>query len=292
MREGNGNDGFVMNDVEECAGIHLRADYCSEHEWGIKSIRQKFGIDDTRLGIDKRRISTSGNVYLVEFKTQNTKCAFLTNYLIYLPNSFERGEGTWNDLKTFINPHRWFNTEHNEQSEGVAGAWNENNFLVVVKGTENIDKLKEVYEAFQTNDVAIFLGGGSGPFMNAGLSISIISQLPSEIAKDMMDIDMMKINLDKAAKKTGIHKKLEKAGLKYYALSPSWNDPETPSDGIKFWLNPSDQQANNHGWYTVEELKQWIKGKGPIPKKASDSIQSKTNSQEFRLTDDEGNIIV
>lgn len=265
MRQGNGNDGIVMNDVDECAGIHLRADYCAEHEFGIKGLRISFGIDNTKIGIEKRRISNSGGVYLVEFTKKNEKCAFITNYRIYKNLSKCQMEGA--DVKEYVRDYRWFDLKDNPQSEGVAGAWDENNFICVVKGQENIDMLKELYNAFQKNDVAIFLGGGgNGPFQNYGLSIAIISQLPNEIIQDMKNVDMHKINLEKAADKTGIAKKLKKAGLGYYALSPEWNDPDNPSEGVKFWLNPTEQHKYNHGWYTVDELKEWIKGKGPILK--------------------------
>lgn len=266
MRQGNGNDGFVINDVEECAGIHLRADYCAEHEWGIKGLRSHFGIDDSKIGIEKRRISKMGALYLVEFTKKREKCAFLTNRLVYENLSSNTVQGKWKDLKDYISDFRWFDIEKNEQSEGVAGAWDEDNFIVVVKGKENIDRLKKVYEAFQKNDIAIFLGGGNGPFQNAGLSIAIISELPNEIVQDMKNVDMDTINLKKAAEKTGIEKKLAKAGLGYHALSPQWNDKEDPSEGVKFWLNPREQDKYNYGWYSVNELEMWIEGKGPIPK--------------------------
>ena len=267
MRQGNGNDGIVMNDVDECAGIHLRADYCAEHEWGIKDIRREFGIDADKIGIEKRRISNPGNVYLVEFTKNTEKCAFLTNALTYVDVISERSQGKWEDFKNYVSDYRWFDLKRNELSQGVAGAWDSKHFIVVVKGNENIDMLKELYNAFQKNDVAIFLGGGgNGPFQNYGLSIAIISQLPNEIIQDMKNVDMHKINLEKAADKTGIAKKLKKAGLGYYALSPEWNDPDNPSEGVKFWLNPTEQHKYNHGWYTVDELKEWIKGKGPILK--------------------------
>ena len=266
MREGNGNDGFVINDVDECAGIHLRADYCAEHEFGIKGIKRTFGIDDEKIGIEKRRISQSSKVYMDEFTYKKSKCALLTNQTVYDESVHELGQGQWKDLKSYISDYRWIDLKHNELSEGVAGSWDGDTFLIVVQGAANIKLLKEVYDAFQKNDIAIFLGGGNGPFMNPGLSISIISQLPAEIIKNMHHADMQTIYLNQAVSKTGIKDKLEKAGLKYYALSPEWNDPEDPKDGVKFWLNPRDQANNNHGWFSVEDLELWIDGKGPIPK--------------------------
>ena len=285
MRQGMGNDGIIMNDVEECAGIHLRADYCAEHEWGIKGFKRSFGMDETKLGIEKRRIRNNGGVYLIKFTKKGEKCALLSNYRMHTSLSSGKQELNGTDVKEFINENRWFDLTHNEQSEGVAGAWDENYFLFVVKGSENISKIEEVYDAFQENDIAIFLGGGSKVFQNSGLSIAIISQLPEEIIRDMKNVDMNSINLQKAADKTGIAKKLEKAGLGYYALRPDWKDPEDPTEGVKFWLNPREQHLYNHGWYDIDELKLWIKGKGPIPKK-------KEPKKERKVFNDTGDILL
>jgi hypothetical protein len=289
MREGMGNDGFVMNDVDECAGLHLRADYCAEHEWGIQDMKRSFGINDDEVGIERRRIHNPTGVYFVKFKKKGEKCAFISNYKTYT-SGLERRELKGTEVKDYVNERRWFDLTHNEQSEGVAGAWNEKNFICVVKGQDNVDKLQEVYDAFDEGDVAIFLGGGQGPFSNAGLSVSIISQLPAELIDNMRNTDMNSEWLKKAALKTGIEAKIKKAGLGFYALSPEWNDIEDHSEGVKFWLNPTDQQNNNHGWYTVDELKQWIKGTGPIPKTVS--VKPKANTKEQKWTDENGNLIV
>ena len=40
-----------------------------------------------------------------------------------------------------------------------------------------------------------------------------------------------------------------------------WDD--TKQD-VRFWLNPAEQHTYKSGWFTVEELKQWAKGEGPI----------------------------
>jgi hypothetical protein len=76
--------------------------------------------------------------------------------------------------------------------------------------------------------------------------------------------------LQTAAEKTGIAKKLKKkAGLSWYALKPAWRDffedPVYQSEyKVIFFLNPEGQNKYNSGWFTVEELLQWIKGKGPV----------------------------
>ena len=86
----------------------------------------------------------------------------------------------------------------------------------------------------------------------------------------------MALGLDwRSAAATGIEEVLKKAGKRYYALSPRWaasikgtkNGEVETKYGVVFWLNPCDQYKNNYGHFTVEELQQWAKGEGPIPKK-------------------------
>jgi hypothetical protein len=89
----------------------------------------------------------------------------------------------------------------------------------------------------------------------------------------MKQKDEDRINLHEAAKATGIEEKVCAAlksdfgGKPFYALSPSWKNKQNTKHKVVFWLNPTDQQKNNYGWFTVEELEQWIEGKGPIPMK-------------------------
>jgi len=52
----------------------------------------------------------------------------------------------------------------------------------------------------------------------------------------------------------------------YLSLSPRWlSGGRKSKHPVMFWLNPlRDGEAN---YYTVEELEQWLKGKGPVLKK-------------------------
>jgi hypothetical protein len=108
--------------------------------------------------------------------------------------------------------------------------------------------------------------------------LAITSRIPESADADIIKTDLDHIRLTKAASKTKIKIKLDKARAArvnksgrstfgYYALSPSWLKSDRESKHpVMFWLNPMDQQDNNYGWFTVEELEQWIQGKGPIPK--------------------------
>ena len=106
--------------------------------------------------------------------------------------------------------------------------------------------------------------------------LAVVSRLPKEIVDSMEAQSRDAEALKKAADKTGIVKRLEKAKesrprasgwtrpFSYYALSPRWTDDTKKS--VVFWLNPMDQENNSSGWFTVQDLDDWIAGKGKIPK--------------------------
>ena len=89
----------------------------------------------------------------------------------------------------------------------------------------------------------------------------------------MKDADKDAKRLQKADLKTGVKKKLEKAGKRYFACSPKWaNEIKSTADGkietkhdVIYWLNPMEQNIHNFGWYTVEDLEEWIEDKGKVP---------------------------
>jgi hypothetical protein len=54
MRLCGGDVEFLM-DGEILTGVYLPADYCAEHEWGIKGLHESFGIlnDVNVIGVDR-----------------------------------------------------------------------------------------------------------------------------------------------------------------------------------------------------------------------------------------------
>ena len=50
----NARNAKVMKIDGHFVGVDLGADYCAEHEWGIKGIRREFKLNDDLVGIDKR----------------------------------------------------------------------------------------------------------------------------------------------------------------------------------------------------------------------------------------------
>lgn len=199
------------------------------------------------MGLDKRLISkTPNNMWIEKVKGEgqkvewsgfclNTNCSYL--YLLKDPGKKQDTP----DLMTF---------------------WDESCFLVVSSNPKVIQALKKIHDAFSSGDIAVWLGGG-GVFQNAGLAIAIATSLPKDVTDGWMETDMLAKKLKEDALATGIAERLKKAKKDYFALTPSYNK----DNELQFWLNPFDQKSNNYGYFSVQELDQWIDNKGPIPKK-------------------------
>lgn len=301
-----GNDNSLLVEDGKFIGVCLGADYTSEHEWGIKKTYRDFGVVDVLTetgilqtlgikekskklyGLDKRVIrQVPEGLFYKEFDTPNKD-----TFLMYWPISWgdKRNELPMEDIEKWFELNIWEpytartkgkkKIAEEVKPDALATSWDDGSWGIHTRGEESRKLLKELYEAILNKDCAIFLGGGH-VFKNAGLSICIASRLPEEVTKMWYEADVDYENLQKASEATGIHEYLkEKFKDKYkygawYALSPKWaKELHSTKDGevktsydVVYWLNPSDQQNNNFGWYTVEQLKQWAEGEGPIPKK-------------------------
>ena len=271
-REGKilyGEDGAVI-------AVSLGADFTAEHEWGIDRIqgllgikgasrvdlqlttmerlKEFFGLQKYDTGIEARTMTKAPSVVdNLGTKGVKDKHSGLTFYGIGIREHYYFDREV--DWKTYVD---WFNKDREE----LIGHWSGDRFLFMCPDKKVVQEFKD---AFDRMDIAVWVGG-SGPFQNGGLVIAIASRVPQGLRDDMAAVDLDRIALQKAAHATGIYQKLKGAGKSYYALSPRWKDEA--KSGVKFWLNPQEQNIYNYGWYGVEELEQWAKGTGPIVKKA------------------------
>lgn len=247
-------------------GINLGADFCAEHEWGIKGLKSKFGIteDISVYGIDKRKIDkVPDDLYFLEEEKKS----------ILITKDFWRGKPevlTIEELK---------NSELRDAE--LSAAWDENSFGIYVNKKQNQKYLERIYKAFQNKDIAIWLGG-RGIFANNGLCFGILSEIKNhakEGVQVMYDADENLHKLQVASDETGIIQKIDefnnvtKKGFfgkcGYFALSPVWKHGHKVNTKypVVYWLNPQAQDKNNYGYFSVEQLEEWMEGKGPIPKK-------------------------
>lgn len=242
---------------EELYGINLGADFCSEHEWGIKDLRTMLGVKKTILenrflGIIKKEVPVFGiearRIHDITHVVSST-CREMRMFGVY--------DGRHQD---WLN-HKFDDAEpHLLKSDDFYAEWGENGFVLFSKDIARMDILKT---AVLKSDFGIFLGGG-GVFSNSGLNLVIISKMPDIMKNNIYKSDEDAYELNTKAEATGIREELTKAGKEFFALSPRWVDDKKKD--IKFWLNPDNQQMYNHGLYSIAELKQWIKEEGPIIK--------------------------
>ena len=242
-------------------GIMLQPDACAEHEWGVKGIKQDFGIpgidvEKKRIGFEARQVTLVPKT--LYFKKTKTYCT-LMYYYDYTFGPSRDPEKIIEHLDK-IEHLKWGFTSKNYPQDKVA-AWDEREFLVIVKGKENIKKLEQIYKAFQNKDIAIFFK--YMPFMMGGLTFGIASNI-QEYKEVWEKADISQYRLRKASDATGIEEYLKKHGKSYFALSPQWaNEEETE---IEWRLNPMEQHKYNWGKFNIEELKQWAHDKGPVIK--------------------------
>lgn len=265
MRRAYHGDFITENDV--VVGINLGGDYCAEHEVGIKPLTEAFGLDPEKIGLDKFRITKDPGLFTTTGTVYGKK-VFIVAYHALNPNVFssmkQRGQTT-KDIAAYCR------TLPNTEDEGFTAAWDENSFAILAQGKESILYLTSILNALKENDLCLMLAGPNTPFGTAGLCLIKYSSFSDEEKEEMLQKDHDRKKLMAAAEKTKIAKKLEKAGLGYYALAPQWTDFfKKPSFQSKypviFFLNPKQQDKYNSGWFTVEDLLQWIKGTGPIVK--------------------------
>lgn len=256
MRRGNRPE-FLTNSSGQFLGINLSADYCAEHEWGIKGIQRAFGIDlEASPGIDRRRVTkTPENLELAPLGRDH--------FLLICQK--------WYGEKPS------FNTAWMKRSElilwgdkEISAAWDEKSFGVL-STKKHREKMEELFDAITNKNAVIGLFGRQ-VFKNSGLMILIADRIDQEILDLWKESDEDAEKLALASEKTGIKQKIDAANegnrsTGYYALSPAWiheADKSKTKHSVKYWLNPKNQKNNQYGWYTVEELEQWLEGRGPV----------------------------
>lgn len=250
-----------FNDKNEFCGINFGYDFCAEHEQGISGIRESFGIKTytgnktfnnikkmvgllkPTFGIDARVITIKPDT--LQFKQKNDFCGiYYSTAVKFSDAAFEEG----------IKSLSW--EMSTPKGKDVICYWGDNSFMIITTNQENFQSIKK-----SLNDIeaAIFTAG------KHGLVICWPDKLDDRTKTELFASDLNAWELRKALDETGIEKELKAAKKEYYGLKPGWKPGEHKV--LQFFLNPYDQKKYNHGWFSLEELKEWINDKGPIIKK-------------------------
>jgi hypothetical protein len=293
VREAFSDKDFILDSNGKVAGICLGYDYCAEHEWGVAGIKEALGIwsgdpktEKRIMGFDRVRVTNADSVYFFEHETKflkpgNKRPSKAPVYAIVLVqrSSWRSAEDQLKYARDFIDNH----TFEFKRAEFNA-AWNEKEFMIW--GPEAAkEKLETIFQAFKAKDILLGMHRTSNPFAGNGLVFAMESTYPADAKEAVIREQKSYRKMWERINKTRILEKLKKAGCSYFACSPKqiqfesivnedkYEKPVVERQkasklpDIMFWLNPMEQRKNNSGWFTVEELEQWTKGKGPIPMK-------------------------
>ncbi len=288
MRRSRDRDNIILEDADgNPHGIYLAADFTAAHEEGIERLEKMFGIDNSIPGVPGRTISRSvthvaAREKSVRMETDESKKGrrryqeHIVKLLIVDP--------FFSDDRSY---HYDMLIDRNFQAAEIeiVGAFSKETFALAAYTDRAKTAIDAIQVGLENNDLVLMMGGGSkNPFDRGGLVIARASKIPAEQAQVTLDADLEAKRLNDAADATGIKEKIDALPIqygsfaikRYFALRPKWAssgliEGRTTSHPVIFFLNPAQQDKNNYGWFTVEELEQWLEGKGPIPKSASNA---------------------
>ena len=284
MRKAYNNFGLI-NDNNQIIGVSLGYDHCAEHEWGIKKLKDLFGIPEPskkNLGVIGRTITKCDDDALVLLEEKHKRKNFA---ILYTKNLYS--DGIPYDLKNYKKDILWYiesdekrNTEPEEKKDALVTAWDGSSFGIGVMGDNEIVFLRELYQAFLDKNVVIaFTKVPNNPFAGTSLCIFIKDRIPEEVSDLMYSADKEYYDREDYEEKIGMKKIIAKHGNKngykekkyFVACSPKWicyGDEKKREEqkkinktkyDILYWVNYSDDD-DNWGYYTVEEIREWLTG--------------------------------
>lgn len=291
MRRAFNEYGLIVIDGK-FIGISLGYDFTSEHEWGIKGIRRDCGILEATkktMGVACRSITICPNIKFIEGVNNDVKHAVMftdyswnTNSKVHIPQ----------DLDGYVEKLKWDDDYHKKISEkkkeivnkkdSIITAWDSDGFGVAVYGDKETEYLSELHQAFKDVNVTIAVTNlrASNPFAGSALCLLITDRIPKETTDQMYLADKEFFDREDYEEKIGMKKIIKKYGNKngyrgdkyFCACSPKWidyTDEENREEvkaqmntkyDITYWVNYSDDDSN-FGHYSVEEIREWMKGK-------------------------------
>lgn len=148
-------------------GFFLSADFCAEHEIGVKRLWDLFGISPPIKEAPELHDYKATEVPKLLYQEKKRGRKKIDSAVLAVKDYYSDGEEPFNHIVDYEIEL------YGEQT--IAAAWTESSFAIHVVGEEAIGQLRLLKEAIENKRVAIFLGGPSqNPFSRLGLSITII----------------------------------------------------------------------------------------------------------------------
>lgn len=273
MRTAHMDKKWYLGAGGELLGVSLGYGGCAEHEHGIAPLHRLLGIASADpLGVDDRKntlVPEDRIVYREGRKKVTSRGQSKTRpFALLRVTAFNAGEeyealyGAARKVQAPCSAKTFINAQ-NEDLWLFEAAWDDEGFDIVTFGPNNVERLRHIHQALLRADLCVSLGQAL-PFGGSGLNLIIASRISQEDRNKVLQADQEHLDLKNAVLAIGIEQELLAAGKRYYALCPAWANTEKTD--VHFFLNPREQNDNNSGWFTAEDLRDWIDGKGPIPK--------------------------
>ena len=176
-RGGAAEKPFYLEDGEKIIGFNLGADFCAEHEWGLRDLRPNFGCDEEKMGIAKRTITKIPSTLKYRLGKKKGEPNILAIVGSHNWEAFEQGNlkdwGYWRELEDYT----WKGKEGPPTE--FTGAWSDRDFGIAAYTDKAKAALQDLVVAFDKKDVAFWVGGtGNNPFARGGLCFVQVSKVP------------------------------------------------------------------------------------------------------------------
>lgn len=238
--------------LDDCTVVGVSFGYAAvtEHECGIASLRQDFGLNPKKLGFEARRNNRipQGLIHKtigVSDSEPESEVIMYAPVLNHYPENFD----------FFFNRY----LHRNKDSEDLVAAWSDCAFGVRAFGDRQ-RHLQNLYDAFQTKNAVVGLSIPN--FIGSrGLMITDYRLIPEKARKEARQLDLearKKSELcQRLEEESGVRDLLREHGKKYTYLGVK----DVDEKGKPLWWLNGDKVF---GWYTTPQLRQWVRNRGPI----------------------------
>lgn len=200
MRQAYYDTSLFLDENNDLQVICLGYDYAAEHEFGIKRLKESFGIsefDDTDQGVLKK-IKNKLFGPKLKFGIDRRMITKVPDHLIYGEFSFTQNKKKRRVFFIGFTDNSWRTPKENEDffiskiKQGISfekpfsAWWDEKEFLIA--STEQKIPM-QIFKALSSLDAAIFLAGSKNPFAGSGLTIAVKSKMKEEDLKEIEKID-------------------------------------------------------------------------------------------------------
>jgi len=258
MRRAYHDNEFLYSDDSDEGDVQaacLGYDFTAEHEWGVRRLKEAFGVGEAASqGVESRR-ATILPKDLSFYLSRGGNEALLSYCSSFDGEVCKASTLRFGDLLKF--------RDFRDPKDDFVSAWDEKSFGIHVRGEKNVNALKCLYKGFKRCAI-VFGMSPAKHWIGSGLTFALEDSFTAEMKAEILAADKSHARLLSTVKNSGIEDVLKKAGCRYFALHPEWKEDDESE--IRFFLNPTEQAVNNFGWFSLADLEAWTKGTGPIPK--------------------------